>query len=63
MLSPIFAEGVDISRWLSAPATLLFAAFQIWMFVDAIRREEWMWVLFLVFLPGFSALWYIGVIE
>ena len=58
MLSPIFAEGVDISRWLSAPATLLFAAFQIWMFVDAIRREEWMWVLFLVFLPGFSALWY-----
>ena len=58
MLIPIFAEGVDISRWLLSPATLLFAAFQIWMLIDAIRREEWVWVLFLLFLPGFSAVWY-----
>jgi tetratricopeptide (TPR) repeat protein len=28
------------------------------MLVDAIRRKEWIWVLFLIVFPGFSALWY-----
>lgn len=58
MPNPIIAEGVDILSWLSSPVTLLLAAFQIWMLVDAIRRQEWIWVLILIFLPGFSALWY-----
>jgi tetratricopeptide (TPR) repeat protein len=41
------------------PLFLLATAFQIWMLVDAVRREEWFWaVLILIFPGGFLALWY-----
>ena len=43
---------------LSSPGALLFGLFQLWMLIDAIRRQEWMWVLFFFILPGFSAFWY-----
>src|ERR1700761_6697842 len=33
---------------------LLFAAFHLWMVVDAIRRQEWLWAAFLFFCPGLS---------
>jgi hypothetical protein len=58
MVTPMLAELADLWHWLTSPATFLFAIFQIWMLIDAIRREEWMWVLFLIFLPGFSAFCY-----
>jgi len=44
--------------WLSNPFTLAIGVFTLWMLVDAIRRKEWIWVLFLVVFPGFSAFWY-----
>jgi hypothetical protein len=28
------------------------------MVIDAVRRQEWMWVLFVVFFPGIGAFWY-----
>jgi tetratricopeptide (TPR) repeat protein len=37
---------------------LLLAAFQIWMFIDAIRRGEWIWAVFIWFFPGINALLY-----
>ena len=37
---------------------LLLAAFHLWMLVDAIRRQEWLWAAFLFFFPGFSDLLY-----
>jgi tetratricopeptide (TPR) repeat protein len=40
------------------PLLLLVFAFQIWMLVDAIRRQEWLWTLFIFVFPPFSALWY-----
>jgi tetratricopeptide (TPR) repeat protein len=43
---------------LQSPLLLAAAAFQLWMLIHAIRAREWMWVLFMVFLPGFSAFWY-----
>ena len=58
MVTPVLAGIADIGYWLSSPVTLLFALFQLWMLVDAVRRKEWVWVLFLVVFPGFSALWY-----
>jgi hypothetical protein len=34
---------------------VLFGAFTIWMLVDAIRREEWFWVIFIFFFPLLNA--------
>ena len=58
MLIPLFADFVDTWHRVISPPTLLFGAFQIWMLIDAVRRKEWMWVLFLLVLPGISAFWY-----
>ena len=37
---------------------LLFGAFVIWMLVDAIRREEWLWVVFIILFPPLNATLY-----
>jgi tetratricopeptide (TPR) repeat protein len=43
----------------SNPLALLATAFQIWMLVDAIRRDEWLWaVLILIFPYGLTSLFY-----
>ena len=59
MINPLIASIGDM-LWslVSSPAALLFLAFQIWMLVDAIRHQEWIWVAFFIILPGFSAFWY-----
>lgn len=43
---------------LANPLSLLIFAFQLWMFVDAIRRQEWIWALFIIIGWGLSALFY-----
>jgi tetratricopeptide (TPR) repeat protein len=58
MATPLLAEIADLLNRLNSPATLLFGLFHLWMLVDAIRRKEWVWVLFLIVFPGFSTLWY-----
>ncbi len=58
MPTPLLAEIADLRYWLNSPAAILFGLFQIWMLIDAIRRKEWVWVLFLVVFPVFSSLWY-----
>jgi hypothetical protein len=40
------------------PMVLAITAFQIWMLVDAVRREEWLWAVFIFFFSGLSALIY-----
>jgi tetratricopeptide (TPR) repeat protein len=40
------------------PLLLLVMAFQLWMLVDAVRREEWLWAALILLFPGFLALWY-----
>lgn len=37
---------------------LLLFAFQIWMFIDAVRRQEWIWAIFIFIGWGFSAFLY-----
>lgn len=39
----------------SNPLLILFALFAIWMLVDAIRREEWMWAVFIFIFPILNA--------
>ena len=50
-----------ISGWeglLSNPVSWLFLGFQLWMLVDAVRREEWMWALFIFIFPFVNAILY-----
>ncbi len=37
---------------------LVVVGFQIWMFIDAIRRGEYIWAVFIAIFSGFSALFY-----
>lgn len=40
------------------PWFLLIAAFTLWMFIDAIRRQEYIWAAFIFFFPGISPILY-----
>jgi hypothetical protein len=42
---------------MSLPAVLILG-FQVWMFVDAIRRSEWFWAVFMWIFPGLNAILY-----
>src|SRR5436190_17786895 len=44
--------------WLHSPVAWLFGIFQIWMLVDAVRRREWIWAIFIFAFPGFGTFWY-----
>ncbi len=46
------------SLLLSSPFVLVFAIFQIWMIIDAIRRQEWLWLVFIIAFPGFGTFLY-----
>jgi hypothetical protein len=48
----------DLSSWLSNPLAWLALAFSLWMLVDAIRRAEWLWVIFIVIFPLINAILY-----
>jgi tetratricopeptide (TPR) repeat protein len=58
MVASIFSNLLDVGYWLGNPVWLLFTAFQIWMFVDAIRRREWLWAVFIFIGWGLTALLY-----
>ncbi|MGH7950843.1 MAG: tetratricopeptide repeat protein [Limisphaerales bacterium] len=50
-----------IGNWnylFSSPFLLLLTAFQIWMFVDAVRRGEWIWAVIIFIGFGLSAVFY-----
>jgi len=40
------------------PVWGLIFVFQIWMLIDAVRHEEWLWALFIFLFPPFTPLWY-----
>jgi tetratricopeptide (TPR) repeat protein len=46
--------------WLRANPLVGIVAgiFWLWMLVDAIRRGEWLWAVFMVFFPGLTTLFY-----
>lgn len=37
---------------------LFLLVFQLWMFVDALRRREWLWAVFIWLFPGLNAVLY-----
>jgi hypothetical protein len=44
----------DWFSW-SNPLLILFGLFALWMLVDAVRREEWLWVVFILIFPILNA--------
>lgn len=51
-------EAFDPALWVANPMFVLFSIFQIWMLIDAVRREEWIWAVFILIGCGFSAVLY-----
>jgi len=54
LLRDLFFIGYLIAN----PWALLIFGFQIWMFIDAIRRKEYLWAFFIIIGFGFSAFFY-----
>jgi hypothetical protein len=54
----LFALGEQFLYLFSSPIGLVFGIFSIWMLIDAVRRKEWLWALFIFAFPGFGACWY-----
>ncbi len=48
----------DLDLYLRQPWLLVALAFQIWMLVDAIRRQEWVWAIFIFIFPLLNAILY-----
>src|SRR5688572_4726374 len=53
-----FFNPFDIGFYLQNPILLLGLAFQLWMLIDAIRRQEWLWVIFIMIFPFLNAILY-----
>jgi hypothetical protein len=58
MLANILDSLQHLESWLHSPFVLLALAFQIWMLVDAIRRQEWFWAALIFFFSFITALLY-----
>jgi len=58
MLASLLSNFLNVSYLLSSPLVLVISLFNLWMLVDAIRRREWIWALFIFFGWGLSALLY-----
>ena len=63
MDTPFLADLLWFKHWLTSPISLAFAAFQIWMLVDALTTEpstndKILWFLVLIFLHFVGALIY-----
>lgn len=54
----LMAFLLNYQEWLSSPLAWVAVAFQLWMLVDAIRRQEWLWVVFIVIFPLLNAVLY-----
>ena len=58
MLASLLTYLTNPGYLLHNPLLLLLAAFQIWMLIDAIRRQEWLWAVFIFLGFGFAGFLY-----
>ena len=58
MLASLVSNLLNFDYWVSNPLVLLMSLFQLWMFIDAIRRREWIWAFFIMVGFGISAMFY-----
>ena len=58
MLGALWTQLLNPEYLLSNPLLLVGFLFQIWMFIDAIRRQEYIWALFILVFSVISAMLY-----
>jgi tetratricopeptide (TPR) repeat protein len=58
MLASMVSNLLNFEYWLSNPWLPLMSLFQLWMFIDAVRRREWIWAFFIMVGFGISAMFY-----
>jgi tetratricopeptide (TPR) repeat protein len=58
MLAFFISNLLQFEYWLRYPWLVVLSLFQLWMLIDAVRRREWVWALFIFVGWGFAALWY-----
>jgi len=58
MFVALWADLSYYKHVLTSPITLVGFAFQLWMFIDAVRRREWVWAVCIFVFSVFSALLY-----
>ncbi len=58
MFASLIFDAMNIGYLMRQPWLLLVFAFQVWMFIDAIRRQEWIWAVFIFIGFGLSAILY-----
>src|SRR5256712_6831223 len=58
MLASLVSNLLNFDYWLSNPWLPIMSLFQLWMFIHALRRREWLWAVFIFIGFGVSALFY-----
>jgi len=58
MQASLITRLANAEGWARNAGFLLVTLFVLWMFLDALRRREWLWALFILIGMGFSALFY-----
>src|SRR5208282_2541068 len=58
MFASLISDALNPEYLIQNPWLLLVFAFQLWMFIDAVRREEWIWAVFIFIGFGLSAVLY-----
>jgi hypothetical protein len=58
MLGALWTQLLNPEYLLSNPLLLLGFLFQIWMFIDAVRRQEYVWAFFILVFSVISAMLY-----
>ena len=58
MFASVITDLLDPGYLLYHPWYLLLAAFQVWMLIDAIIRQEWFWAVLIFIGFGFAAILY-----
>ena len=58
MLALALSSLFNLDFWITHPWLALFQIFNLWMCIDAIRREEWIWAVFIFLSWGVTAVIY-----
>jgi hypothetical protein len=58
MTGSILSDFPQVNFLLGSIWGMLLLAFQLWMLVDAVRRREWLWAVFIFIFPLINALLY-----
>src|SRR5882757_2743532 len=58
MVASLFQNLLETQGWAGWVGIGIFSLFQLWMAIDALRRGEWIWALFIFFGWGIAPLIY-----